>query len=304
MSNHLSELGTSRFSSLMWENIECQSQLKQLPYIFEVSLRLSAGSISGFLGILVTFPLDFSKTRLQKQTTLQYTGFIDCLGKVYITRGMRGWYSGMKANLIGGIPDKALTLASNDQLLLLLHKINGNQDLWTEILAGAGTGFVRSFIGAPMEFIKIQGQLTNNSILNTIRDHGIAGLYRGLVSTMLRDVFFAMAFFPLHSETMSIWIDQNDSIASKGSKSCLCGIFAGGFSAGITTPLDTVKTRIQAGSEKNIIEEFKLLIQNEGFLALFKGFFPRVSVMAPLFGISITIYNIQKNIVKRFGYNI
>uniref|UniRef100_A0A8R1EIV1 Uncharacterized protein n=1 Tax=Caenorhabditis japonica TaxID=281687 RepID=A0A8R1EIV1_CAEJA len=73
--------------------------------------------------------------------------------------------------------------------------------------------------------------------------------------------------------------------------------FVSGLSAGATasfavTPLDVVKTRIQAGSSnyKGICHAFYRILADEGVNALFKGAICRMMVMAPLFGIAQTVY--------------
>ena len=226
-----------------------QVPLKPLPRSVEFPSRLAAGAIAGVIGVCVTFPLDLSKTRLQRQTTAEYRGIFDCLSKVYRQGGISAWYSGMRANLLGIIPEKAIKLACNDQFRAMLKdKETGRVTLSEELLAGAGAGFCQVVVTTPMEIVKIRGQLTGASISQVFAELGFFGLYRGYTPTLIRDVWFSLWFFPLQAKMKEAWLSDEDSQSSKLAKSFMCGITAGGFSAAISTPWDVIKTRIQVCS--------------------------------------------------------
>ena len=279
-------------------------RLKPLPAGVEFPSRLGAGAIAGIIGVTLTFPLDFSKTRLQKQTTAEYRGILDCLAKVYRTGGFKAWYSGMRVNLIGIIPEKAIKLACNDQFREMLRdKETGVVSIPSEILAGAGAGFCQVVVTTPMEIVKIRGQLTGASMTQVFRELGFFGLYRGYTPTLLRDVWFSLFFFPMQAKMKLAWIHPDDHESTKTMKSFLCGISAGGFGAAISTPFDVVKTRIQGGAGKKIFAVTKRTIQNEGASALFKGVVPRVAAIGPLFGVAIMIYDVQKRFIRYLGYD-
>ena len=61
----------------------------------------------------------------------------------------------------------------------------------------------------------------------------------------------------------------------------LMGFFAGGFAAFITTPLDVMKTRIMLSADLpksqryGVVQTFRRLTQQEGYLRLFAGALPR-----------------------------
>jgi len=278
--------------------------LKPLPKVVEFPTRLAAGAIAGVIGVCVNFPLDLTKTRLQKQTTAEYKGILDCLIKVYRVGGVKGWYSGMRANLLGIIPEKAIKLACNDQFREMLRdKKTGKVSLGSELLAGGGAGFCQVVVTTPMEIVKIRGQLTGASISQCVSELGLRGLYKGYTPTLLRDVFFSMIFFPMQAEMKTSWIKDDDRESTKLVKSFTCGITAGGFSAALSTPLDVLKTRIQAGVPGGIIKVYQNTVMEEGYRALFKGLTPRIAAIGPLFGIAIMVYDVQKRFVRYLGYD-
>lgn len=62
----------------------------------------------------------------------------------------------------------------------------------------------------------------------------------------------------------------------------LCGAVAGGFAAGLTTPLDVAKTRIMLADQnattvkKNVGQVLLGIYREKGVRGLFAGFVPRV----------------------------
>ncbi|MBZ3888721.1 S-adenosylmethionine mitochondrial carrier protein [Sciurus carolinensis] len=66
-------------------------------------------------------------------------------------------------------------------------------------------------------------------------------------------------------------------------QSAVCGAFAGGFAAAVTTPLDVAKTRImlaKAGSSTasgNVLSALHGVWRSQGLAGLFAGIFPRMA---------------------------
>lgn len=267
--------------------------------------KLAAGAVAGIIGVSATFPLDFAKTRLQKQVVIEYTGIIDCLSKVHKKEGFSGWYSGIRPNLTGIIPEKAVKLACADQFRDLLRDANGNVSVLAELTAGAGAGFCQVVITTPMEIVKIRCQLTGASMWSVVSELGLRGLYKGYVPTLTRDVWFSALFFPLQAKMKEAMIHPNDSPGDKTIKSFIAGITAGSVASGLSTPVDVIKTRIQGGGgSEGMAAVMANLIKNEGYGALWKGFKPRMIAIGPLFGIAIMIYDLQKRFLRSQGYQV
>ncbi len=125
----------------------------------------------------------------------------------------------------------------------------------------------------------------------TIQEMGVRGLYKGTAACWLRDVPFSIVFFPLFA---------NLKAAFRGDESLLglfaAGAIAGSVSAGTVTPFDVIKTRLQvAGSPyTGIPDAFRRIVAAEGAVALKKGLEPRMLVQAPLFGITLFAFEMQK----------
>ena len=73
--------------------------------------KLTSGAVAGVIGTTTIYPLDIIKTKLQSG---QYSSIIECVRDISKT-GFRSFYRGLKANLIGIMPEKAIKLAVNHQ---------------------------------------------------------------------------------------------------------------------------------------------------------------------------------------------
>ncbi|KAL4681697.1 hypothetical protein H8959_007174 [Pygathrix nigripes] len=141
-----------------------------------------------------------------------------------------------------------------------------------------------------------------------LRTQGLAGLYKGLGATLLRDIPFSIIYFPLFANLNNLGFNE---LAGKASfaHSFVSGCVAGSVAAVAVTPLDVLKTRIQT-LKKGLGEDMysgitdcarKLWIQ-EGPSAFMKGAGCRALVIAPLFGIAQGVYfiGIGERILKCF----
>lgn len=67
-----------------------------------------AGGLAGAVDILVTYPTDFIKTRIQMDKhNKNYFGTMDCIKKTIAKHGVFGLYRGMGVIFFGNIPKAA-----------------------------------------------------------------------------------------------------------------------------------------------------------------------------------------------------
>ncbi|CAK5273744.1 unnamed protein product [Mycena citricolor] len=145
-----------------------------------------------------------------------------------------------------------LVFASYNFFLKLQCPGSTNDATLTQItLAGIGSGIVSAVVTTPTELIKIRQQQCIDS--STVRDiatdivkaDGLRGLYRGAVSTALRDCGYG-AYFASYEATLRLLSrpgerDGGWTVLVAGGVAGIVGWFA-------TFPLDVVKTRIQGTS--------------------------------------------------------
>ncbi|XP_042177064.1 mitochondrial glutamate carrier 1 [Oncorhynchus tshawytscha] len=289
--------------------------------------KLINGGIAGLIGVTCVFPIDLAKTRLQNQQngSRLYTSISDCLIKTIQSEGYFGMYRGAAVNLTLVTPEKAIKLAANDFFRQHLSKDGQKLSLLREMLAGCGAGTCQVIITTPMEMLKIQLQdagrieaqrklmsqaavrvpggpveLRSHTAMQLtrelLRSQGIAGLYKGLGATLLRDVPFSIIYFPLFANLNSLGGCGADGPAPFY-VSFASGCIAGSTAAVAVNPVDVIKTRIQTmtrGSQEDtyggVTDCIRKILRQEGPSAFLKGAYCRALVIAPLFGIAQVVY--------------
>ncbi|KAI1210516.1 mitochondrial carrier [Annulohypoxylon truncatum] len=130
------------------------------------------------------------------------------------------------------------------------------------------------------------------AILTQFPSIGLAGvwreLYRGWGITVMREVPFTVIQFPLW-EALKGWgrRRKNGGVTSSSSagnavevsagESALYGSVSGAVAAGITTPLDVLKTRVMLSKEREkVFTVLTDLLRNHGIRPFFAGIGPRV----------------------------
>ncbi|KAJ3361006.1 hypothetical protein GGF31_002466 [Allomyces arbusculus] len=279
-------------------------------------VKLACGAFAGITGTLIIYPIDMVKTRLQNQSTNQYRGMVDCFRTLVRTEGARGLYRGLAANLVGITPEKAIKLAVNDTVRArLAARLGVHEDklpVAYGMLAGATAGMCQVVATCPMESAKINMQLAATravagqppkSLAQVVSELGVRGLYRGTAATLMRDVPFSIMFFPLHAWLKSQFAAPDGTVAFGSVFGS--GLAAGWIAAGAVTPMDVIKTRLQAKAANapamSIRECFTTIVRNEGAGALFKGWLPRCMIVSPLFGITLLVYEAQQRYLSHIG---
>ncbi|XP_045414486.1 mitochondrial glutamate carrier 1 [Lemur catta] len=290
--------------------------------------KLINGGIAGLIGVTCVFPIDLAKTRLQNQQNGQrmYTSMSDCLIKTIRSEGYFGMYRGAAVNLTLVTPEKAIKLAANDFFRHQLSKDGQKLTLLKEMLAGCGAGTCQVIVTTPMEMLKIQLQdagriAAQRKILaaqggtqasveapaaprptatqltrELLRSRGIAGLYKGLGATLLRDVPFSIVYFPLFANLNQLGRPASEE-KSPFYVSFLAGCAAGSAAAVAVNPCDVVKTRLQSlqrgvheDTYSGVLDCARKILRHEGPSAFLKGAYCRALVIAPLFGIAQVVY--------------
>lgn len=253
---------------------------------------LLAGGLAGTTVDLSLFPLDTLKTRLQSSNGFLASG------------GFTGIYRGVGSAIIGSAPGAALffvTYESTKNFLAQRRIARGVLDgktgakgeegiLAVEHMISASMGEVAACaVRVPTEVVKQRAQagqhgsslLSLQHILSQRSTIGLAGvwreMYRGWSVTVMREVPFTVIQFPLW-EGMKEWRRRTSGCDTIGAiESGFFGSLAGAVAAGITTPLDVLKTRMMLATERTaVVPMLKDILRTSGPRAFFAGIGPRV----------------------------
>lgn len=132
------------------------------------------------------------------------------------------------------------------------------------------------------------------------KNEGLGAFYLSYPTTLSMTVpFTALQFLAYESISTAMNPDKNYDPVTH----CLAGGVAGGFAAGLTTPMDVIKTILQTkgtSSDPQIrnINSFlggcRLLYQREGVRGFFKGVRPRIVTTMPSTAICWSAYEFSK----------
>lgn len=146
---------------------------KPLPFIYQ----FAAGAVAGVSEILVMYPLDVVKTRVQIQGKMvqgqdYYTGMIDCFRKIIKNEGPSRLYRGIGAPILMEAPKRATKFAANDEWGKVYRSLFGMPKMTQSlsILTGASAGATEAFVVVPFELVKIRLQGKSAEILHHISD--------------------------------------------------------------------------------------------------------------------------------------
>lgn len=147
-------------------------------------------------------------------------------------------------------------------------------------------------VRVPTEVVKQRAQAGQSptswtaltSILHQRRSHGLAHvwreLYRGWGITVMREVPFTVIQFPLW-EVMKKWALNQRGKGSRpsdvtGAESAIFGSISGAVAAGLTTPLDVLKTRLMLATKReSMLSITSRIWREEGAKAFLSGIGPR-----------------------------
>ena len=254
---------------------------------------LFAGALAGTTVDLSLYPIDTLKTRLQSSA-----GF-------YPSGGFRGVYAGVGSAIVGSAPGAALFFITYEEvksrLRLLRENVGGNRSSserstgkeWAEpvehMIAASAGEVAACAVRVPTEVVKQRAQAAQHPssmaalhfILAQRASIGALGvwreMYRGWAITITREVPFTAIQFPLW-EGMKSWRRRTSGRSqSSAFDSGVFGSIAGAVAAGLTTPLDVLKTRMMLAKERQAAWSlFARIWKESGPRAFMAGLGPRV----------------------------
>ncbi|KAH6982066.1 mitochondrial carrier domain-containing protein [Ilyonectria robusta] len=282
---------------------------KPLPFQYQ----FAAGAIAGVSEILVMYPLDVVKTRVQLQTAGAtgadaYNGTLDCFRKIIKNEGFSRLYRGISAPILMEAPKRATKFAANDEWGKIYRNLFGLTQMTqsVSILTGASAGATESFVVVPFELVKIRlqdkasaGKYTGmlDVVTKIVKAEGPLAMYQGLESTLWRHILWNAGYFGCIFQVKQL-LPKGETPSGKMGNDLVSGAIGGTIGTVLNTPLDVVKSRIQntpkvPGVTPKYNWAFPSLVtvaREEGFSALYKGFLPKVLRLGPGGGILLVVF--------------
>jgi solute carrier family 25 (mitochondrial S-adenosylmethionine transporter), member 26 len=268
---------------------------------------LVAGALAGLTVDFSLYPIDTIKTRLQSNlsTTTTTTTTTNVLPRHTLTGTLRSIYAGLPSAMFGAMPSAASFFVVYDgvKTTFITPSMTSSQQAYVHIVASSLGEVAACAIRVPTEVVKQRAQaglfdgkslLAFKDILALRSTHGAATmireLYRGGGVTIMREIPFTIVQFCLWEYSKSSYSTiktqrhgREAGLVTAG-ESAAFGSMSGAVAAGLTTPLDVLKTRImlerrkegQADARKGPISMLREIHAQEGARGFFRGFVPRV----------------------------
>jgi solute carrier family 25 carnitine/acylcarnitine transporter 20/29 len=260
---------------------------------------LIAGGIAGSFGVVAGYPLDSIKVRMQMGTasTVQFGGVAS------LFRGIGAPFA------TAALVNASIFCSYGKSTRLWDQCFENKKELATFKAVACGTfaGIVSSFLLCPTEHVKVQLQTQQHNGVGTrvvyrdaldatrkiVANHGITGLYRGLIATCCRQGPAFGVYFASYG-TIKEWGKQ--VFGNEWSACVFAGGTAGALSWGVVYPVDVLKSRIQAlpldasRTESSLANIARSVVKRDGWRALYRGLGITLVRAFPVNGIIFCVY--------------
>ena len=213
------------------------------------SFSVLAGSITGAIECLITYPLEYLKTVMQLYPKLNKKGFGFTFKDTYRKFGSFGVYRGMSSLLVFCIPKMAVRFGSKEFSNQYVFTGTGPMySLLGGVFAGCSEAILVRTVMDTVKVKMIHDRLTARKykgLIDGLRQmtakHGIRSIYKGLTPGLLKyslnqgSRFLVFDQIILHLKTTNIPTHFQRAIA---------GAVAGGISVIVNQPVDVIKTNV------------------------------------------------------------
>ena len=251
-----------------------------------------AGGVGGACQLAVGHPFDTVKVQLQTMPPaapgqpLKYSGAVDAALKTVRAEGFAGLYRGVLAPLATVVLYNAALFDTRKRMEALLSPDGRPLTLPQEFQAGAAAGVVAAAVGCPAELIKCRlqsgaGSSTAEAVRTVLQEEGALGLYRGMGSTLLREVPGNALMFGSYAALKSKLAESRGCKVDElgAGDLVLAGGTGGSIYWGLMYPVDVIKSKIQLDTPaqklyRGTLDAFAKVWRAEGAAGLYRGFTP------------------------------
>ncbi|TMW58678.1 hypothetical protein Poli38472_010237 [Pythium oligandrum] len=251
---------------------------------------IAAGSVSGMASVVVCHPFDTIRTRLQISPQ-RFRGFFDCASQTIRRESAMALYKGFLPPFFSQAVYKSVIFTTSSTLRNdIFPRSQLLQPYLTpsvvSLASGAIAGGLNAVIVTPVELVRNRLQVQYEHVRSShryrgafhclssvVRQEGMAALWRGLTTTVLRDalgvsVYFLGYDFAKQQLAATNRLSETTVLLTAGA--------CGGISFwAIALPFDTIKTLIQVdsanGKYTGLVTSVSHLVREHGVSHLFRG---------------------------------
>ncbi len=256
---------------------------------------------------------------IPRSALLHFNETFHILFSVHRIEGWRALFKGLGPNLIGVVPARAINFYTygNGKRIISDKFNNGREAAWVHLTAAGTAGICTGTATNPIWLVKTRLQLDKSRaekagtqvtrqyknsldcVMQTVRNEGIRGLYRGLSASYLGVTESSLQW--VLYEQMKLYLRQReerllasgrhpaawDQTLSWGGRVGAAGT-AKFFAALVTYPHEVIRTRLrQAPLEDGrlkytgVVQCFKTIWKEEGMASLYGGLTPHMLRVVP-----------------------
>ncbi|KAJ5679710.1 hypothetical protein N7462_007954 [Penicillium macrosclerotiorum] len=282
-----------------------------LPSNYGLGRNMLAGAFAGIAEHSVMYPVDLlklgwtltgcildgSQTRMQilnPSTGGLYTGLTNAVSTIYRIEGWRTLWKGVSSVIVGAGPAHAVYFGTYE---IVKEMAGGNVDDGHHPLAAV-----------IKQRMQVHGSV-HKSLMQCAktlyRTEGLQAFYVSYPTTLCMTVPFTATQFVAYESISKV---MNPSQEYDPFTHCMAGGLAGAFAAGITTPLDVVKTLLQTRglaeseeirSARGLFNAAAIIKRQFGWSGFLRGMRPRIISTMPSTAICWTSYEMAKAYFKQ-----
>ncbi|KAI5590868.1 hypothetical protein POPTR_004G046801v4 [Populus trichocarpa] len=237
-----------------------------------------AGLLAGVATVITGHPFDTVKVKLQIHNTeahgIKYKNGLHCTTRILQTEGVKGLYRGASSSFVGMAFESSLLFGIYSQTKQSLQGGLQSDAPRPQVIipSAAYGGAIISFLLCPSELVKCRMQIQGTDslvpefsrysspldcALQTVKNEGVTGIFRGGFTTLLREsignaVFFSVYEYVRHYMHLQLkpTLSDRSNLVDMG-----IGIVTGGLGGvafwSAVLPLDVAKTIIQTSPDKS-----------------------------------------------------
>ena len=273
-----------------------QQQQQQLPLI---QLAV-AGSLTTFGCDMIMHPIDCIKVIQQSDLGMDWS-LMHAASYLYETDGVAGFFHGFFTYACSDAAGGALKFAVWESWKT---KTADYKPAWVYLWMGAALAFLASSIViVPGEFLKQQLQMSHYTGLREAIDgiyaaSGIGGFFMGYDGVLYRDIPYTMLELGLY-EIFKEMLDKRRPEADQGGEEpvldqVLAAAVTGAITATLTTPLDTIKTKLMVDDYSSFLDALTSTVEHHGPAGVFAGVVARIAWIVPFTAIYLPTYDFLK----------